>query len=269
MKDVGGACMEHLERLLVIIEAIADGHYSNDIIPLTADDQPEMLRRIAEAMAMMMVKVEAREYRLEKLVEELRHLNATIRRNTIQVVSALATALAARDQYTEGHTARVSDFAVRVARYLEMDEEECERIRIAGILHDIGKIGFPDALFQAHDQKNPAHLVKAICQHPETGAEILKDLDFLGPVLEYVRCHHERPDGKGYPRGLHDADIPLGAKIVAVADSYDAMTTDRPYQPGMSPEVAFEILTRYAGAKWDASCVTALRQVLAPQATGG
>jgi putative nucleotidyltransferase with HDIG domain len=255
--------MEPLERLLVIIEAIANGHYSNDIMPLTADDQPEMVRRIAEAMAMMMVKVEAREYHLEQLIEELRHLNAVIRRNTIQVVSALATALAARDPYTEGHTARVSDLAVRVARHMEMTEEECERIRIAGILHDIGKIGFPDALFQTHDQKNPRHLVKAILQHPETGADILKELDFLGSVLEYVHCHHERPDGKGYPRGLHDADIPLGAKIVAVADSYDAMTTDRSYQQGMSPEVALEILERHAGAKWDAACVTALRQVLA------
>jgi putative nucleotidyltransferase with HDIG domain len=256
--------MESVEQLLGIIKAIANGHYSNDIMPLTSDDQPEMVRRIAEAMAMMMVKVEAREYHLEQLVEELRHLNAIIRRNTIQVVSALATALAARDPYTEGHTARVSDLAVRVARHMEVDEEECECIRIAGILHDIGKIGFPDALFQAHDQKNPAHLVKAILQHPKTGAEILKDLDFLGPALEYVHCHHERPDGKGYPRGLNDADIPLGAKIVAVADSYDAMTTDRPYQKGISPRMALEILERHAGAKWDAECVTALRRVLAP-----
>jgi len=259
--------MEPIERLLEIIEAIANGHYSNDIMPLTADDQPETVRRIAEAMAMMMVKVEAREYHLEQLIEELRHLNAVIRRNTINVVSALATALAARDPYTEGHTARVSDLAVRVARHLAVNEEECERIRIAGILHDIGKIGFPDELFQTHDQKNPAHLVKAILQHPETGADILKDLDFLGPALEYVHCHHERPDGKGYPRGLHDRDIPLGAKIVAVADSYDAMTTDRPYQQGKSPEAALDILDRHAGTKWDASCVAALRQVLLSSAT--
>jgi putative nucleotidyltransferase with HDIG domain len=256
--------MEPVERLLVIIEAIANGHYSNDIMPLTTDDQPETVRRIAEAMAMMMVKVEAREYHLEQLVEELRRLNAIIRRNTIQVVSALAMALAARDPYTEGHTARVSDLAVRVARHMGVDEEECEYIRVAGILHDIGKIGFPDALFQTHDQKNPAHLVKAILQHPETGAEILRDLDFLGPALKYVHCHHERPDGKGYPRGLHDADIPLGAKIVAVADSYDAMTTSRPYQQGMSPAVALEILARHAGTKWDVACVTALRRVLTP-----
>ncbi len=254
--------MEPTEQLLKTIEAIADGQYSNDIMPLTADDQPETVRRIAEAMAMMMVKVEAREFHLEQLIEELRHLNAIIRRNTIQVVSTLATALAARDPYTEGHTARVSELAVQVARHLGVTEEDCERVRIAGILHDIGKIGFPDALFQTHDQKNPSHLVKAILQHPETGADILKDLDFLGPALEYVQCHHERPDGKGYPRGLHGRDIPLGAKIVAVADSYDAMTTDRPYQQGMSSEAALDILGQHAGTKWDAPCVAALRHVL-------
>lgn len=211
---------------------------------------------------MMMVKVEAREYRLEKLIEELRQLNETIRQNTIHMVSSLANALAARDQYTEGHTARVSELAAAVAGQMGLDAEEVEFIRLAGILHDIGKIGFPDALFQDHGQKNPDHLVRQIKKHPQTGAEILKDLDFLGPSLEYIHCHHERPDGKGYPRGMHDEEIPLGAKILAVADGYDAMTTDRPYQPGKSKDEALTILRKMSGTKWDPKCVTALDQVL-------
>ena len=260
--------MEPLEQLLAIIDEIANGKYSNDIIPLTADDQPETVRRIAEAMGMMMVKVEAREYHLELLIEKLHQLNDTIRQNTINVVSSLANALAARDRYTEGHTARVSELAASVARHRGMDEEEIEFIRLAGILHDIGKIWFPDPLFQAHGHKNPDYLVKEIMKHPTTGAEILKDLDFLGPSLEYVHCHHERPDGKGYPRGLHDSDIPLGAKILAVADSYDAMTTDRPYQQGMTKDMALAILQKHSGTKWDSACVTALKQVLAMQKDG-
>ena len=108
--------MEPLKQLLLIIEEIANGKYSNDIMPLTADDQPETVRRIAEAMGIMMVKVEAREYRLEKLVEKLRLLNDTIRQNTIKAVSSLANALAARDLYTEGHTARVSELAAAKGR---------------------------------------------------------------------------------------------------------------------------------------------------------
>lgn len=258
--------MQPLEQLLLIIEDIANGKYSDDIMPLTTDDNPETVRRIAEAMGLMMVRVEAREYHLEQLVEELHQLNDAIRRNTINVVSSLANAIAARDMYTEGHTYRTSELAAGIARYLEMDEQDVEFVRLAGILHDIGKIAFPDSLFKPHEYEDfnalPSNMKKAILMHPATGAEILKDLDFLGPALEYVHCHHERPDGNGYPRGLHADEIPLGAKILAVADSYDAMTTDRPYQKGMTKEQALAILQKRAGNNWDPKCVMALEQVL-------
>lgn len=252
-----------LNRLLEVIEQIARGHYSNDIMPLTAEDQPETIRTIAEAMAMMMVKVEAREYRLEGLVEELRALNERIKRNTVSTVSAMANALAARDPYTEGHASRVGVLGHRMAVHMGLDEEEAELVRIGGSLHDIGKIGFSDALFQAHGSRNPPEIVREILKHPQTGAEILADLDFLGPALEYVHAHHERPDGKGYPRGLTAEDIPLGARILAVADGFDAMTTDRPYQKGMDTAKALSILHKHAGTKWDPDCVSALEAVLA------
>ncbi len=255
--------LEPLDKLLMIIDEITEGNYSNDIMPLTGDDQPETVRRIAEAMGLMMVRVEAREYNLEMLVEELEKLNKTIRRNTIKVVSSLANALASRDTYTEGHTSRVSEYAVGMAQQMGLDEKEVELIRLGGILHDIGKIGFPDDLFRAHEGKNPSHLVKEIIKHPTTGAKILEDLDFLGKALEYVHCHHERPDGKGYPRGLSSDQIPLGAKIIAVADSYDAMTTDRPYQKGRTKEEAFEILKKLSGTQWDSACVEMLEKILA------
>jgi putative nucleotidyltransferase with HDIG domain len=254
--------LESLDKLLAVIDKIAKGDYSDDIMPLTAPDQPAAVRTIAEAMGMMMVKVEAREYRLEMLVEELKQLNETIKQNTIHVVSSLANALAARDEYTQGHTARVSELAKRMAVHMGMDEESVEFVRLGGVLHDIGKIGFPDFLFQAHESKTPSKMVKEIIKHPTTGAEILKNLDFLGPALEYVHCHHERPDGKGYPRALPNDEIPLGAKILAVADSYDAMTTDRPYQKGMTTEVALGILKKNAGTKWDPECVNVIEHIL-------
>jgi len=148
--------------------------------------------------------------------------------------------------------------ASRIARHLGLDEESTEHIRLGGILHDIGKIGFPDLLFQAHEEHNPPEIVR----HPRVGVEILRDMDFLGPSLEFVHCHHERPDGKGYPRNLKAEEIPLGARVLAVADSYDAMTTDRPYQKGMTPEVALAILRKKAGTKWDETCIAALEIVL-------
>ena len=105
-------------------------------------------------------------------------------------------------------------------------------------------------------------MVEEIISHPTTGVEILHDLDFLGPALDFVHCHHERPDGKGYPRHLKDHQIPLGAKILAVADAFDAMTTDRPYQKGKTRQAALEILKKHAGTKWDRECVAALEQVI-------
>ena len=258
--------MEGLNRLIQIIGEIAKGNYSNDIMPLTAEDQPEHIRAIAEAMGMMMVKVEAREYQLEMLIEQLKELNEKIKENTIRVVSAMAHALAARDAYTEGHAARVGDLALRMARHMGIGEEDAKFVHIGGILHDIGKIGFSDRLFQPHASINSPDVVQEITKHPATGAEILNNLDFLGPALEYVHCHHERPDGKGYPRKLSSEEIPLGAKLLAVADAFDAMTTDRPYQKARTPAAAMDILKKYAGEKWDPACVEALDALL--QKTG-
>jgi len=251
-----------IDRLLEVIEEVAAGKYSNDIMELTRKDQPQTVRAIAEAMGLMMVKVEAREYRLELIIQQLQELNEKIRQSTINAVSAIAHALAARDAYTEGHAERVARLSLQMARKMGMKAQDAEYVRLGGILHDIGKIGFSDRLFNPHGVKNPPDVVKEIITHPATGFEILQTLDFLGPALNYVHCHHERPDGKGYPRRLTDREIPLGAKILAVADAFDAMTTNRPYQQGKPPEVALGILKKHAGTKWDRDCVAALEAVM-------
>lgn len=250
------------QRLLEIIQDIAHGHYSNDIMALTGPDTPEPVRSIAEAMGMMMVKVEAREYQLELMVDELKELNQTIKDNTIATVSTMASALGARDTYTEGHADRVAEYSCQIAEAMELPEEDIDHIRLGGLLHDVGKIGFPDALFTPHDKKNSPDIVQKIVKHPTTGAEILAHLDFLGPAIEYVHCHHERPDGKGYPRKLAEDDIPLGSRIISVADTFDAITTDRPYQKGRSEEEALQILQQGAGKLWDADVVHFFAQVL-------
>lgn len=254
--------MEPLDKMLGIIEEIAKGNYSNDIMELTSDDQPETIRRISEAIGMMMVKLEAREYKLSLLIDELKELNEAVKKNTIDAVSSLAAALGKRDPYTEGHTIRVSELAVKIGRHMGLGNEDLEFLKLGGILHDIGKIGFPDKLFQNHDKKVPRDMVLEIMKHPKAGADILNDLEFIGPALDYVHCHHERPDGKGYPRGLTADEIPLGAKILAVADTYDAITTDRPYQKGSSKEKALEILNGGADTKWGTECVKALNEIL-------
>jgi putative nucleotidyltransferase with HDIG domain len=178
----------------------------------------------------------------------------------------MAHALAARDPYTEGHTARVAELSRRIALRLGLDQEAVEYVYLGGLLHDIGKIGFPDALFDSHGKKNPPELIRKIVKHPLIGYQILAGLDFLGPALDYVRCHHERLDGSGYPRRLKAGDIPLGARILAVADSFDAMTTERPYQKAMSRQEAMEILRKQCPHRLDPAVVDALAGILEQKA---
>lgn len=250
------------KRLLDVISDIAEGRYSDDIMELTRDDVPETVRTIAEAVALMMVKVEAREFRLQQLVEELKELNEQVRNNTVAVVTAMAHALAARDSYTEGHASRVSELARAIGREMGLTGDELEYVRLGGALHDIGKIGFPDILFADHEGKLPSNLVKEINRHPSIGAKILKPLDFLGPAVDYVSAHHERLDGRGYPRGLKDGQIPLGAQIISVADIYDAVTSERPYQETRTPAEALAILRDIAGKRIRMDIVEALERVL-------
>lgn len=250
-----------LDKLLAIIQDISQGDYSDDIMALTGSDQPEVIRLIAEAMAMMMVKVEAREFRLENMAEELRVLNRDLKHQVLATVQAMGSALGARDEYTKGHGERVADLAAKLAQEIGLEQPWVHEVRVAGMLHDIGKIGFSDKVFQNEDTVPSPEVLSEIRTHPERGAAILASLDFLGPVHDYVLYHHERPDGAGYPFGLKNDQIPLGARIISVADVYDAITTDRPYQKGQSHAEALAILDRLAGQGLDADLVKAFKKI--------
>lgn len=234
-------------RLISIIEQVAEGNYSNDIMEFTKPGYDDVSQRIAEAVGMMMVKVEAREHRLEQLIEELHQLNQRLKDNILKTVATIANALGARDTYTEGHAIRVAAYAVRLARRLGLPPEEIEHIRTGAILHDIGKIGFSDRVFSDQDIRASDGLLLEIQKHPQIGVNILTSLDFLGPAVDYVHYHHERLDGSGYPCGLKGNEIPLGAQIVSVADCFDAITTERSYQKGRNNTEAFAILRKMSG----------------------
>jgi HD-GYP domain-containing protein (c-di-GMP phosphodiesterase class II) len=236
------------EELLRIIRTISSGGPANGIEALTGPEYDPEIQELAEAVALMLAKIEAREDRLEQLL-------AKIQSDTVNTITAVAHALGARDAYTEGHGERVGIYAERLAQRLGLPGDEVDRIRVAGTLHDIGKIGFSDRIFSSEDTPLTKDMVDEIHRHPEWGRDILKNLNFLGPALEYVYAHHELMDGSGYPRGLSGDDIPLGARILCVADYFDAMTTDRPYQRGRSAKEAFAILRSLAGQSLDAELV--------------
>jgi putative nucleotidyltransferase with HDIG domain len=238
------ASEEDIHGLIEIIKEVAKGNYSNDVMAFTRPGHSGMIQRIAEAMGMMMVRVEAREVRLEQLIDQLQGLNVLLRKNTTQTVITIANALGARDRYTEGHAWRVSVYSERLARKIGLAEEEVEQVRIGGMLHDIGKIGFSDRIFSSEDLELSNDMFEEIRKHPDIGVDILNELAFLRPIVDYVHYHHERLDGTGYPDGLTGDDIPLGARIISVADCFDAITTDRSYQKGRTMEEAFAILEK-------------------------
>lgn len=174
----------------------------------------------------------------------------------------MAEAVGARDSYTKGHAMRVAELSARLGNFMALSEDEVHWIRLGGILHDVGKIGFSDKVFQNEDTVPSPAIMAEIKDHPTKGAEILDSLKFLEPALSIVRCHHERLDGTGYPLGLKGDEIPLGARIVAVVDSFDAMTTDRPYQKGMTTQEAFVVLKRLAVTGLDKKVVDAFCEML-------
>ncbi len=174
----------------------------------------------------------------------------------ISSIRAFAAAIDAKDPYTRGHSERVAELARSIARHLSQSEEFQQKIWIGALLHDIGKIGVEDRVLRKSGvlTTEEFELMKA---HPVIGAEILAPIEALKEMLPVVRWHHENWNGKGYPDGLRGEGIPLAARIVAVADTYDAVTTNRPYQKAYEPRFAAEVLTKLAGSRFDAKVVTA------------
>jgi putative nucleotidyltransferase with HDIG domain len=165
------------------------------------------------------------------------------RKKSFNIIRSLSEAIEAKDIYTRGHSERVMKYGIKIAEKMNLDEEYIEKIKYAGILHDVGKIGIPENILQKNGGLTEEEYA-IIKTHPEKGAKILSHMSSLKEITEIVRYHHERIDGKGYPEGLEGDKIPLGARILAIADTFDAMTSDRPYRKGLPLEIVkSEILT--------------------------
>lgn len=236
--------MKGLIQLLACIQDISGGTYSNDIMELTKDEYDPFIREVAESVGLMMVRIEAREFALEQANENLKC-------NIIATVKAVARGLSLRDPYTRGHGERVGRYCERLAKKLGWTEKDIWTVQVAGTLHDIGKIGFSDRLIQNEDTKIDSQMLAEIRQHSEWGHCMLRGLDFLGPALDFVRSHHERLDGTGYPFGLKGDEIKDGARVLSIADVFDAVSTTRSYQDAMNLDKAFSILRKLAGPSLD------------------
>ena len=189
-------------------------------------------------------------------VEQLKSAAKANRDLFIGSIRAFAAAVDAKDPYTRGHSERVATYSRTISRVLGQSEEFQQRIWIAGVLHDVGKIGIEDRILKKGGVLT-AEEYEQMKLHPGIGEDILKPLEPLREMLPAIRWHHEAWNGRGYPDGLKGEQIPLIARIVAVADTFDAITTNRPYQKAYSHEYAVETITKLTGARFDAKVVTA------------
>lgn len=188
------------------------------------------------------------------------------RRRIVQAIASLASALGHRDEYTRGHSERVSRLAVEIGKRRGLSAERLEVLRLASLMHDLGKIGVrDDVLLKPHPLSSEERV--RIERHPVLAAEILRPLEGTAEIAEIVLSHHECPDGSGYPRGLRGDEIPLEARILRVADVYSALTDARVYKPGMDVNQAIVSILEMSGTKLDAEAVQALRSIVGERST--
>jgi putative two-component system response regulator len=236
-------------RLLPVVHvtSLADPEDAHAAIEAGSD---EFFRKPFDAEALLL--------RVRSLLRTKRMTDALVDGEAVLV--ALARTVEARDHYTEQHLFRVAERAVNTATYLGLSGSALEAVRLGGLLHDLGKIAVPDAVLL-----KPGPLTEEeyeiIKVHPERGAEIVRPLRIRADPVMAVLHHHERWDGDGYPYGLRGAAIPLAARIIAVADSFDALTTDRPYRDGTSPDRAFEVLRAGRATQWDPEVIDAFLEL--------
>jgi putative nucleotidyltransferase with HDIG domain len=237
----------------VALSAIRNGAYDYLLKPF---DREQLLATVRRALENRRLKLENREYQtnLESLVtartEQLRHALATLERSYDITLEALGNALDLKDAETEGHSKRVTAFTIAMARAMELPADQIRVIARGAFLHDIGKMAIPDAILRKPGALTPEEIA-IMREHCFRGYQILRRIPFLSEAAEIVYAHQEKYDGTGYPRGLKGEEIPLGARIFSVADTLDAMTSNRPYRPAQHFSAARQEIENWKGRQFD------------------
>jgi len=241
----------------VALAAIRNGAYDYLLKPF---EREQLLNTVSRALENRRLKVENRIYQtnLESLVkartEQLQAAMANLERSYDITLEALGDALDLKDSETEGHSRRVTLFTIAIAQALGLPREHIAVIARGAFLHDIGKMAIPDAILRKPDRLTPDE-VEIMQEHAYRGYQILKKIPFLTEASEIVYSHQERYDGSGYPRKLKGEEIPLGARIFSIADTLDAITSDRPYRPAQPLTAAKKEIEKWAGKQFDPEIV--------------
>ena len=241
----------------VALAAIRNGAYDYLLKPF---EREQLLATVRRALENRRLKLENRAYQtsLESLVaartEQLRKALVDLERSYDITLEALGDALDKKDAETEGHSKRVTAFTIAIARNMGLSKDQIAVIARGAFLHDIGKMAIPDAILRKPGKLTPEEIL-IMQEHCYHGYEILKKIPFLGEAAEIVYAHQERYDGTGYPRGLKGDQIPLGARMFSVADTLDAITSDRPYRPAQSLTAARDEIRLWSGRQFDPEVV--------------
>jgi len=238
------------------VECLKQGAYDYITKPFNLD---EVLLSVERALERRRLEQENRDYQLhleQKVGEQARKIRAAF----LNAVTALVYALEAKDKYTSGHSQRVADISVAIAAELGLSKPEIEQIRLAGLIHDIGKIGVREAVLNKPGKVNDEEY-RHILSHSSIGEHILTPIVEEEVILKAVRHHHERYDGTGYPDGLAGEQIPLAARILAVADTYDAIISGRPYRKAQDIQTACDEIKNNRGSQFDSKVVDAFVRV--------
>jgi ribonuclease P protein subunit RPR2 len=233
----------------------------------TETELREEIARLRAELARQRQESEDKERQLERYAADLRETFKEERARSQQLASsymatvrALSNAVEARDAYTSKHAERVTAYGILICRAVGLEVSDGHVLEFGFLLHDIGKVAIPDAILY-----KPGTLTEKeralMTQHPIIGAQIVRGIEFLGDATKVVRSHHERWDGSGYPDGLAEEEIPLSARVFAVADVLDALTSDRPYRPASPLAVAREMIVKGAGSQFDPQVVAAFVQI--------
>jgi len=244
----------------VAISSMREGASDFILKPVDFDILLLSVDRVLEKRRLILENKRYQLYLEQRVAEQAK----IIRESFINSVKSLVHALEAKDVYTSGHSQRVTDIATNIAEAMHWDEAQLEKIRLAGILHDIGKIGVPESILNKPGklEKDEFEIVKTHC---EIGERILRSVITDEEILKAIRHHHERYDGTGYPDGLPGDRIPQGARILAAADAYDAMTSDRPYRRAMTHSQACIELEKKSGLQFDPEVASIFLAKVAPR----
>ncbi len=235
-----------IQRLAEATHEIAAGHFDRRV---STEGLSFEVAELAEDFNRMSDTVQSYVARLQRAAELNREL-------FISSIRAFAAAIDAKDPYTRGHSERVASYSRSIARYLGLPKDVQEKVWISAVLHDVGKIGVEDRVLKKHGVLTPEEY-EQMKLHPVIGADIVEPISALRDHLPGIRWHHEAWNGSGYPDGLKGEQIPLMARIIGVADTFDAITTNRPYQTASSPEFALQTIKKLTGTRFDAKIVTA------------